>query len=640
MQQRRSKSRSANKKGYRRYWLIGSMCLLLIVAGAIAWEGGFQELVQRFSVTYPPSSPSGNTHEKPHLSSATSESQTSEVQEKRNEEATTKAKQQLAQMSLDEKVGQLLFVDMSAVEVENPTSTMKQSLENMKPGGVILFRSNAETIQTTIEQTSMLRELGLKIPAWIGVDQEGGVVSRFPFMSRMNGNMAIAATGNPDYARETATRIGHNLHALGMNLNFAPVADVNSNPSNPVIGIRSFGSSADVVSQYVLPMIEGMHQASIPAVIKHFPGHGDTNVDSHINLPVLDHSKEQMEMMDLKPFQDAIEAGVDMVMSAHVAVPSLDDSTIISKKDGEPVYKPASLSKELITHRLRTEMHFQGVVVTDAMNMGAIEQHFGIEEASEMAIDAGVDILLMPAHPSRVKEHLVDAVLKGRLSHERIDESVLRILTVKAKYGLLDKNEEQATKEEQIKHAEEWMKNNGDLEFALQVARQAITMKGDSSHLPFISSRMKRLHIVGTDPYAIKLVNEAIQSSLSDHSSLTTETISFKALSQNQVRNNLHLSEMNSDEDGILFVTRDLQLKRQNEDVMKRAILYVATSDIPMASVSIGSPYDVKSLEQVPLSFISYGATTANIQAVAEALFASEPPPGHSPVDLNISQAP
>lgn len=633
MQQRQSNhSQKSNKKHNTNLkWLIAIISALIMIAGVLIYSS-LKELGNKDSVS-PPMTNSSQEHAKPPESSAVNQPPLQSELEQKEEEAKAAAKSALEQLSLEEKIGQLLFVDMSAVQVEHPTKTIKQALDEIKPGGVILFRSDADTLDKTIAYTSMLSRLETAVPAWIGVDQEGGVVSRFPFMSGLNGNMAIAASNRPSLASETGKRIGLNLQALGMNVNFAPVADVNSNARNPVIGIRSFGSSADLVSRYMLPMIEGMHEANIPAVVKHFPGHGDTNVDSHVNLPVLKHTKEQLESIDLKPFQDAIDQGVDMVMSAHVAVPALDSSTIQSRKDGKPIYTPASLSKELLTNLLRTSMDFQGVIITDAMNMGAIEQHFGIEEASEMAINAGADVLLMPAHPARVKQHLIDAVLKGRLPQEKIDESVLRVLTIKAKYGLLAENREMLEEEEQLKHAQEWIASNGDLEFALQVARLSTTLEGDASKLPFIHAKMKKLHIVGTDPYAIKLLNEAIQSYASDNKAVVIEVISLRALSEDEVENKLHLATMDTDEDGILFVTRDLQLKPQIQNVMTSAIAHVANSGMNMASVSIGSPYDTELLEGVPLRFLSYGATTANIQAVVEALFASDPPPGRSPVE-------
>lgn len=328
---------------------------------------------------------------------------------------------------------------------------LKQALDENKLGGMIFFGGNYESKEQFKKLLDDINEenrtSGNDIPLFMAIDQEGGRVSRLNTGTCMPGNMALGATGDPENAKIAASVMGQELAALGINVNFAPVLDVNCNPANPVIGVRSFSPDPDVVSQYGAKFIEGIHENNLIATAKHFPGHGDTAVDSHTGLPQVDKSYDDIKKTELVPFVDNLDE-LDMIMTAHIQFPMIETSTYKSKDNGEEIYLPATLSKTILEGVLRHDYGYEGVVVTDSMTMGAIDVNFKPMDAAELALNAGVDILLMPVpiadnkSASKLADYIdgiVNLVDEGKVSEESVDESVLRILKLKNKYGMLGK---------------------------------------------------------------------------------------------------------------------------------------------------------------------------------------------------------
>ncbi|MCQ2446217.1 MAG: glycoside hydrolase family 3 protein, partial [Clostridia bacterium] len=324
-------------------------------------------------------------------------------------------------------------------------------ISNYAFGGVILFAGNLKTTRAASELISDLQSSALSsrnhIPLLLSVDQEGGYVARLGTGTTMPGNMALAATGEEDNAKKSAAVIGKELASLGMNVDFAPVMDVNNDPSNPVIGLRSFSDDAEICASFGKAFIEGLHSEGVAAALKHFPGHGDTGTDSHTGLPSIKKSLDELRASELVPFRAGIAAGADIVMTAHIAEPAIEKETCISKSTGEEITIPATLSKTFITDILRGELGFSGVVSTDAMNMAAISEHFDPMDAARLAINAGVDILLMPLTVTKPEDipqfdayitGIAGMVDSGAIAQKTIDDAVLRILKLKEKYGLLD----------------------------------------------------------------------------------------------------------------------------------------------------------------------------------------------------------
>ncbi|HEX4815968.1 MAG TPA: glycoside hydrolase family 3 N-terminal domain-containing protein, partial [Nonomuraea sp.] len=332
----------------------------------------------------------------------------------------------LSKLSVEQKVGQLFMpllygTSADTVSGENQARygarTPAKVIAKYHLGGVILFPQNVKSIGQVVGLTNGLQRASKQVPLLIGTDQENGAVSRMAaLMTAFPGAAQIGAAGDPAYARAVARATGKELRALGVNLDFAPVADVNVNPRNPVIGPRAFGKDPKRVSTMVAAAVKGFADADVAATAKHFPGHGDTAVDSHTGLPVIRHTKAEWERLDAPPFKAAIGAGVDAVMSAHIVFPKLD-----------PSGDPATLSKPILTGLLREKLGFKGVISTDALNMAGVRQRYNDGEIAVRAVLAGADLLLMPNDLPKAYQAVLGAVKSGRISQGRLDQSVTRL---------------------------------------------------------------------------------------------------------------------------------------------------------------------------------------------------------------------
>ena len=335
----------------------------------------------------------------------------------------------LSNMPLEDKVSQLFFVQpeaLTGVDTAVQASDMtKEALQEYAVGGIVMFSKN---IQDRDQICAMLANLQAysKYPLFLGVDEEGGsLVARvansgtisvptFPNM------MEIGNTGNPEEAYEVGRTIGTYLKDLGFNLDFAPIADVLVNPENQVIGERAFGSDAELVAKMVKRVVEGLQEQEVSAVLKHFPGHGGTEADSHEGTAILNRTLEELRSEEFLPFQSGIEAGADMIMVGHISVPEVtgDDT-------------PATLSEIVITDLLRNELGFDGIIITDSMSMGAIVDYYGPGEAAVQVIRAGGDMILMPQDFVEARQAVLEAVYQQEITEERINESLRRIYRIK-----------------------------------------------------------------------------------------------------------------------------------------------------------------------------------------------------------------
>lgn len=346
----------------------------------------------------------------------------------------------MASMTLEEKVGQLFMVtpeELTGAEVATIAGDMtKEALKKIPVGGLIYFTKNfvsEEQVKDLLAGTvELARNAGAGIPPFLGIDEEGGTlvarvansglfdVQRFPDMAE------IGATGDPQNAAEVGRVIGTYLREIGFNFDFAPDADVLTNPDNYAIGVRSFGSDPDVVSKMVAAEVEAMLETGTLPCAKHFPGHGDTVGDSHTGAVTAERTREEIESCELKPFRAAIEAGCPFVMVGHIETPNF-------AADG----LPASLSSVMMTDVLRGELGFEGVIVSDSFKMGAITEYYWADDAAFRFFEAGGDLLLMTEDLELAYQGILDAVSVGSLTEERIDESVRRILNAKKQAGLI-----------------------------------------------------------------------------------------------------------------------------------------------------------------------------------------------------------
>lgn len=344
-------------------------------------------------------------------------------------EPTDPVQEQLAALSTAEKIGQLFIVGMDGTESNEP---IRELLQKRHVGGIILYKNNIVNTEQAVGLLNKLKQENKHnpVPLFLSVDEEGGRVSRMPAeLVKLPAAGKIGATKDSKAAENLGELIGAELTGFGLNMDFAPVLDVNSNPDNPVIGDRSFNDSADVVSQMGLAEMKGLSGQGIIPVVKHFPGHGDTSVDSHLGLPVVEHDMERLRELELVPFQAAIDAGADVVMVAHLLMPHLDPD------------HPASFSKAVIQDLLRDELGFKGVVISDDMTMGAISEHYPIGEAAVQFILAGGNIVLVGHEIEKEKaaiQAITEAVEQGTIPMDVLDQRVYEVLSLKQKYKLSD----------------------------------------------------------------------------------------------------------------------------------------------------------------------------------------------------------
>lgn len=332
----------------------------------------------------------------------------------------------LSDLSLEEKVGQMIFAGIKGKVMTNETEKI---ISTHQVGGIILFKDNLKKANQSVTLLNAIKQENSnnKVPLFLGIDEEGGRISRLPELTKLPTNEEIGFRNDASFSYSIGKLLGKQLSAFGFNLDFAPVLDINSNPENPIIGDRSFGKDAQKVSELGIQTMEGIQSEQVIPVIKHFPGHGDTAVDSHKELPIIQKSLKDLQGLELIPFKKAINQGTEVVMTGHILLPKID-----------PTY-PASLSEKIIKGILRKQLGYEGIIITDDMTMKAIVNTFEIGEAAVSAVKAGNDIVLVAhdyANVIKAKDAILQAVKTGEISEQRIDESVNRILSIKKKYNL------------------------------------------------------------------------------------------------------------------------------------------------------------------------------------------------------------
>src|SRR5881394_1486005 len=415
---------------------------------------------------------------------------------KPSNEALKWADKTLKAMSLDEKIGQLISVGVNATFLNQDSEAFKalrhQVVDN-HVGGIILFRG---PVYESVVLVNRMQQLA-KYPLLISADLEAGSGMRFDDTVNFPWNMAIAATSNPDYARRAGELTGREARAMGIQQIYAPVSDVNNNAANPVINVRSYGEDPKDVARFVAAFVEGAQHAGVIATAKHFPGHGDTATDSHRGLPEIDVTRERLNSVELVPFRAAVDAGVGAVMTGHIGLPLIDSTEISplprdvkikaidTSDDGEIIAAgtmPTTLSP-VMNGILRNDLHFDGLIVTDAMSMSGLTIYFTQEEASVRALEAGADLLLKPADPDASLRGVRDAVKRGRLTEARIEQSARKVLAAKYDLGL---TQQRLTSLDQIDQEVAGKKAN---KLADDIANDAITLvRNDAKLLPWTRS--------------------------------------------------------------------------------------------------------------------------------------------------------
>ena len=401
------------------------------------------------------------------------------------------ADKMLKKMSVDEKVGQLVHIGINARYYNQDAAEyieLKRQIVDNKLGGIVLFGA---PIYESVHLVNRMQEAA-KTPLLISLDAETGIGMRFTDVENFPWNMAMAATGNPELARRAGVITGREARGMGILQVYAPVFDVNNNADNPVINVRSFGENPIEVGRFGVAFMEGIQSQKVIATGKHFPGHGDTNVDSHRGLPIIDVSRQRLDSVELPPFKQAINAGIASIMVAHIGLPQIDPTEIKPLKTSiqgdaeegaeivtEKATMPATLSPIIQTELLRKELGFKGLIVSDAMSMSGLTLYFDQDEAAVRAFLAGIDILEKPADVDLTIKGLRNAVNSGRISESRLNESVRRIMAWKHEVGLM-KN-----KITPIESIDSILSSKESRQLGVEIAQKAITLvKHDNKLLP------------------------------------------------------------------------------------------------------------------------------------------------------------
>src|SRR5690625_3635568 len=508
-------------------------------------------------------------------------------------------------------------------------------IADYKLGGVILFRENVANTEQTVRLTDgMQNSVSNDIPLMITIDQEGGLVTRLQTGTNMPGNMALGATRDAELTREVSKAIGDEIHSLGININFAPSVDVNSNYRNPVIGIRSFGSDADLVSEMGVSYIKGLQDAKVAGAAKHFPGPGDTETDSHFGLPVVEKSLEEFKAVDLKPFEAAVDAGVDMLMTAHIVVPALDDNKI-KTEDGTEMGTPATLSKNILTDLVRDDMGYDGIVITDSLNMEAISDNFTESEAVVETISAGADIALMPTiirKPSDVSkldaiyDALDEAVEEGVIPQEQIDKSVRRVLTLKKDREIID-SKDTRNLDEKINAALKTVGSETHKDIERRAAEKAVTLiKNEDETLPFKLEDNTNVQILASDSERSNLMELQMNNIIEKHG--------MENVDVNQHVFDPEESLTNEDKaliDEADYVVMETMNLSDSSVYAPEVVNYSNETDANLAVMSTRNPYDMMYMEDVKANIAVYGSSGYDQTQQGEAAL-----PINIPMGINV----
>lgn len=552
------------------------------------------------------------------------------------------ADKQLAKMSLDEKIGQLIHVGVNARFANRESRFFKELLRQVtenKIGGIIFF--GAPIYETTILANRM--QEAAKIPLLLSLDAETGIGMRFEDADNFPWAMAVAATGEPELASRMGEIAGREAKAVGIRHIYAPVLDVNNNPANPVINVRSFGEDPEDVARYGVAFALGIQSRGVIATAKHFPGHGDTNIDSHRGLPVIDLPRERLDRIELLPFRRAIEAGIGSVMIGHIALPQIDNEVIKPLReykggDAEPEAEivteaatiPATLSHKIQTDLLRNELGFKGLIVSDAMSMSGLTLYFTQEEAGVRALMAGTDILEKPSDPDAMIRGLKGAVASGRIPMARLDEAVRRQLEWKFAVGL-SKN-----KITPIDEIDKVVSGPDSSALASEIAAKAITLvRDENGTIPLSDSG--RITVIGISngfdgPLTMAPFTNALRSNglrfsqvyLQENSPASQNEAARKAISEaDTVIFGLYGRVRSGARNSVGIPENGAALLRE-----------VLASGKKVVGISFGNPYILTAFPDMKTYLVAYGDMPSLQQAAALAVLGRRSISGRLPISL------
>ncbi len=580
----------------------------------------------------------------------------------------------LAGMTVREKTAQMMLAsfrvwkedaeDAQGTNITELNDEIRDMLARDRFGGVLLFGENFTDAEQALRLVSDMQEANRRgggVPLMFFADNEGGYVNRVGFSTRGPGNMALGATGDPEIARSMAKIHGEELGLLGIRGDFAPVSDVNNNPENPVIGVRSFSDDPATVARFACAFTEGLHESGTAAALKHFPGHGNTDTDSHTGFPLISATLEELEACEFIPFRAAIDAGADMVMTAHIQYPEIEKETCASASTGESVYLPATMSRTILTDILRGEMGFDGVIVSDALDMAAVADNFSTEDILKRTIGAGVNLLILPgvknAELFRLTETYVDTAAalaeSGEIDMKLVDESVLRILRLKEKYGVLGQ-EDFAVTDAAVAAAKSGIGSPEHREAERETAEKALTLvKNENSAFPLHVSEGGKTLILFADSCASRAGAGDLARKLLEEKNALPEGAEITVM-KNTRENGEECVQAAKEADHVILVHRVYDracLDPATDDgfssgTFDRIIDEVHAEGKTVILVSCMLPYDAARFPEADAVLLTYWASamaelpaegdswSANLPAGLCAAFGMGTPGGTLPVDI------
>ena len=559
------------------------------------------------------------------------------------------ADEQLKAMTLEQKAGQLISVGVNARFLNQQSEEFKElrrQVEQNHVGGIILFRG---PVYESVHLVNRMQALA-RVPLLISADLESGSGMRFEDTTNLPWNMAVGATGDPAFARRHGELTAREARALGVQHVFAPVADVNNNADNPVINVRSYGEDPSEVARFVAAFVEGAQGAGVIATAKHFPGHGDTAVDSHRGLPVIDVARARLDSIELVPFRAAIKAGVGSVMTAHIGLPQLDPTQVTPlprEAIVRPTYAerevfvenavlPGTLSPVITTKLLRGDLGFDGIVVTDALDMSGLTIYFKQDEAGVRAVLAGADMLLKPAEPDAILRGLVEAVKGGRLTEKRIEESARRILAAKYDLGLA------ANRYAPLEQIDTAVAGPDAAKLADEVAARAVTLVRDDAKLVQRAdgvglkpgARVFNLAVTNgedrfwiANPFVSQLARLGTRAETVVLDSRSTEAEVAGAIERAQQADVVIASMYGRVRSG---ATNSVGIPEQGARVLNALL----EKKVPVVGVSFGNPYLLQSFKGLGTYVVAYGDMPSLQRAAARALLGRADFSGRLPISL------
>ncbi|WP_432012972.1 glycoside hydrolase family 3 protein [Streptomyces cucumeris] len=556
----------------------------------------------------------------------------------------------IGRMTLDQKIGQLFVMrvyghsatapdpaDVAANQKELGVANAAELIAKYHVGGIIYFGwthnirdpHQVAALSNGIQKAA-LRDRRAPVPLLLSTDQEHGIVARVGAPATLlPGAMALGAGGSAKDARAAGRIAGAELAALGIRQDYAPVADVNVNPANPVIGVRSFGADPRAAARLVAAQVAGYQSAGVAATAKHFPGHGDTTVDSHVGLPVITHSRSEWERLDAPPFRAAIEAGIDSIMTAHLLFPALD-----------PADDPATLSRPILTGVLREELGYDGVVVTDSLGMQGVREKYGDDRVPVLALKAGVDQLLNPPDLAAAWRGMHRAVREGEITEARIDTSLRRILELKARRGLFD---DPYTSAREVDRTVGTARHRAAAD---RIADRTTTLLTNREGLlPLSRKRHRRVLVVGVDPAApsgtggppTAVLARALSGLGFTAEALSTGTGTAPDPSPARIDEAVAAAR---DRDAVVVATYNVGAG-SSQRTLVAALVATGT---PVVHLAVRNPYDIARLRgadtEPGASLAAYSWTDVELRAAARVIAGKTDPRGRLPVAVRDADEP